>query len=95
MPHIVLLGDSIFDNAAYVPGDPAVIEQLRVVLPDGWQTTLLAVDGDVTADIGEQLRGLPDDASHLVISSSGNDALGQIDRLKGPADTVLSALAIA
>jgi hypothetical protein len=51
--------DSIFDNAAYVPGDPAVIEQLRAVLPDGWQATLLAVDGDVTADIGEHLRGLP------------------------------------
>jgi hypothetical protein len=25
----VLLGDSIFDNGRYVPGGPAVIEQLR------------------------------------------------------------------
>lgn len=34
MPHIVLLGDSIFDNAADVPGEPPVIEQLRARLPD-------------------------------------------------------------
>jgi hypothetical protein len=45
MPHIVLLGDSIFDNAAYVPGEPPVIEQLRAHLPKNWQATLLAVDG--------------------------------------------------
>lgn len=25
MPHLVLIGDSIFDNAAYVPNDPPVI----------------------------------------------------------------------
>jgi hypothetical protein len=29
MKHVVLLGDSIFDNTVYVPGKPAVIEQLR------------------------------------------------------------------
>ena len=29
MRHAVLLGDSIFDNLSYVPGKPAVIEQLR------------------------------------------------------------------
>jgi hypothetical protein len=34
MPHIVLLGDSIFDNAAYVPGELPVIEQLRARLPE-------------------------------------------------------------
>ena len=43
--HIVLLGDSIFDNARYVPGGPSVIEHLRRVLPGGWRTTLLARDG--------------------------------------------------
>ena len=32
MKHIVLLGDSIFDNAAYVGGGPDVIEQLRSTL---------------------------------------------------------------
>jgi len=93
MPHIVLLGDSIFDNAPYVPGEPAVIEQLRARLPEHWQATLLAVDGDVTADIDEQLRGLPEDVTHLAISSGGNDALGQIQFLEAPTDTLLTALA--
>lgn len=38
MSHVVLLGDSIFDNAAYVAGGPDVIHQLRERLPvDGGQ----------------------------------------------------------
>jgi hypothetical protein len=37
MKHAVLLGDSIFDNAAYVQGDLPVINQLRQELPiGGW-----------------------------------------------------------
>jgi GDSL-like Lipase/Acylhydrolase family len=74
--HIVLLGDSIFDNKVYVgEDDPAVIDQLRRHLPDTWHATLLAVDGDVTSDVITQLKGLPDDATHLVISVGGNDGL--------------------
>jgi hypothetical protein len=75
MNHVILLGDSIFDNARYVPGRPAVIEQLRSLLPHGWQATLLAVDGAMAADVSQQLQRLPADASHLVISVGGNDAL--------------------
>jgi hypothetical protein len=33
MNHIVLLGDSIFDNAAYVAGGPDVVRQVRDNLP--------------------------------------------------------------
>ena len=33
MKHIVLLGDSIFDNAAYVEGGPDVITQLNPFCP--------------------------------------------------------------
>lgn len=33
MPHVVLLGDSIFDNAAFVGGGPDVVAQLRRGLP--------------------------------------------------------------
>ena len=76
MEHIVLLGDSIFDNGVYVPGELAVIEQLRSEMPDAWEATLLAVDGDVTSDIRSQLKNLPTNASDCVISSGGNDALG-------------------
>ena len=32
--HIVLLGDSIFDNASYTAGGPDVVAQLRAVWPD-------------------------------------------------------------
>ena len=76
MPHIVLLGDSIFDNAAYVPGGPPVIDQLTAALPAGWKATLLAVDGDTTNMVAVRLAGLPRDATHLVVSVGGNDALG-------------------
>jgi hypothetical protein len=79
--HVVLLGDSIFDNAAYVPGEPAVIDQLRAVLLAGWKATLLAVDGDTTSMVQVRLADLPAGASHLVISSGGNDALMHIHLL--------------
>jgi hypothetical protein len=48
MPHIVLLGDSILDNASYTSGGPDVISQVREILPKDWKATLLAVDGAVT-----------------------------------------------
>lgn len=36
MNHLALLGDSIFDNAAYVAGAPTVIDQVNAKLPPGW-----------------------------------------------------------
>ncbi|HEU4782926.1 MAG TPA: GDSL-type esterase/lipase family protein [Ktedonobacterales bacterium] len=94
MPHVVLLGDSIFDNQSYVqPGEPDVIRQLRAHLPADWEATLLAVDGSVTTDIRRQLAHLPTDATHLVISVGGNDALGQLDVLTSPATSVAEAIA--
>lgn len=80
--HIVLLGDSIFDNAPYVPGKPDVIEQLQKALGTNGKATLLARDGDVTASIEDQLRGVPADATHLVLSVGGNDALGHIGMIE-------------
>lgn len=81
MPHIILLGDSIFDNAAYVRGGPDVVTHLRGRLPDGWQATLEAVDGATTEDMPRQYGRVPDDATHLVLSIGGNDALMNIDIL--------------
>ncbi len=83
-PHIVLLGDSIFDNATYVPGEPAVIDQLRSELPAGSAATLCAVDGDVTPRVHAQLRHVPKAATHLVVSVGGNDALGFGHITRGP-----------
>lgn len=81
VPHVVLLGDSIFDNAAYVAGGPAVIDHLRRALPAGWRATLLAVDGDTTDMVAGRLSGLQTDDTHLVVSVGGNDALMHIDLL--------------
>lgn len=75
MPHLILLGDSIFDNASYVPDRPAVIEQVRTALPKEWKASLLAVDGHSTRDVAGQLARLPDDATYLFVSVGGNDAL--------------------
>lgn len=90
--HLVLIGDSIFDNAAYVPGEPPVINQVRALLERAAQATLLAVDGDTTRGVPDQLKALPLDTSHIVISCGGNDALQQLGRFSDPADTVMSAL---
>ena len=59
MGHVVLLGDSIFDNAAYVRGGPDVIRQLREALPAGWKATLAAVDGAVIDSVPRQLQAIP------------------------------------
>src|SRR6266478_7651570 len=80
MPRVVLLGDSIFDNAAYVAGGPAVVQQLRAGLPVGWEAILRAVDGTVTTDVPRQLQGLPQQST-LIVSVGGNDALGWSDIL--------------
>ena len=93
MSHIVLLGDSIFDNGVYVTPAPDVSRQLRARLANGWKVTLLAVDGDVTADVERQLGRLPKDSTHLVVSVGGNDALGASSVLAEPADSVAEATA--
>jgi lysophospholipase L1-like esterase len=92
--HIVLLGDSIFDNAVYVPGSPDVVRQLRGALPSGWQATLLAVDGAVVDGVARQLGRLPNDASMLVVSVGGNDALGESHLLRQGAGTVGEAVGL-
>ncbi|MFL5281410.1 MAG: hypothetical protein ACJ8AW_10540 [Rhodopila sp.] len=75
MQHVVLLGDSVFDNAAHVGSGPDVVTQLRRRLPPGWRASLLAVGGSVISDMAQQLARLPTDASHIVNSIGGNDAL--------------------
>lgn len=92
MVHVVLLGDSIFDNAAYVAGAPDVVRQVRQRLPLGVKATLAAVDGSKISDVRQQLRRVPDDATHLVLSVGGNDALGNSDFLGAPASSTAEAL---
>jgi hypothetical protein len=92
MKHVVLLGDSIFDNKAYVGGGPDVIKQLGESLPSGWKATLAAVDGATTVDIKAQLKGLREDATHLVVSVGGNDALGHKELIEEKASSVAEVL---
>jgi lysophospholipase L1-like esterase len=92
MSHVVLLGDSIFDNAAYTRGGPDVITQLRGLLPAGWRATLGAIDGATTEDFGRQVAALPRDVTHIVVSLGGNDALGHVDLLERRVRTSAEAL---
>jgi lysophospholipase L1-like esterase len=92
MNHVVLLGDSIFDNAPYVGGAPDVVRQVRQRLPHGSKATLRALDGSTLGDVREQLRLLPADATHLIVSAGGNDALGSIDFLEAPVRSTAEAL---
>src|SRR5688572_6090102 len=79
--YLVLLGDSIFANAAYVGREPDVIGHLRSLLPPGWKATLCAVDGATTSTLAAQLQRVPNDASRMVVAIGGNDALANIDLL--------------
>ena len=89
--HIALLGDSIFDNAHYVPGGCAVIDHLHSALPVE-SVTLLAVDGNTTCDVLTELQRLPQDTTHLVLSVGGNDALDWLPSLERPTSSVMEAL---
>lgn len=96
MRHIVLLGDSVFDNAVYVKGGLDVITHLRRQIPVEWQAGVRAVDGSVVGDVQRQTLDVPDDATHLVVSAGGNDALMNADLLQQSASSfaeVLSRLA--
>lgn len=72
--HIVLIGDSIFDNAPYLMPGATVSDQLSEIAKDA-RVTWLAVDGDVTTDVENQLLALPSSATQLFVSCGGNDAL--------------------
>ena len=92
MPHLVLLGDSIFDNSAYTRGGPDVVSQVRRILPEGWTASLSAVDGATTGDIARQVHALPTEATHLVLSVGGNDVLMEASVLDRPASSTAQAV---
>lgn len=92
MPHLAIIGDSVFDNAAYVGGGPSVLDQVNAKLPEGWTADLLARDGAVIADLASQMRALPPHTTHAVLSIGGNDALGVSGVLGQTARSVSDAL---
>ncbi len=94
MAHIVLLGDSIFDNAPYVPAGTEVSACLQSLPGRPHRVSLLARDGSVLADMAAQaarLRALPAPADWLVVSCGGNDVFGLVGAMHAQAGTVLEA----
>ncbi|MFO0865460.1 MAG: SGNH/GDSL hydrolase family protein [Gemmataceae bacterium] len=77
MPHVVLLGDSIFDNGAYVSPGRTVLDQLHKQLAGDSKATLGAVDGATISTTARQIEMIPNDATHLMLSVGGNDAIHQ------------------
>jgi len=94
MPHVVLFGDSIFDNRAYTGREPDVITHLHALLQPSWRATLLAVDGATTSSISAQVRRAPGEVTHAVVSVGGNDALGNFDLLSTPSRSTADSLAL-
>lgn len=91
MVHVVLIGDSIFDNAAYVSRGGDVTSLLMKQVGNG-KVTLLAQDGATIDGAIGQLNSIPNDATLLVISAGGNDALQAIGVLLETVGTVTEAL---
>jgi hypothetical protein len=91
--HVVLLGDSIFDNGAYTGPEPDVLTHFLRLVPSGWQATLCAEDGATAYGLARQLPRVPSDASHLIISVGGNDALRNRDLLSLRVSSSAEALA--
>jgi hypothetical protein len=79
---LVLLGDSILDNAAYTRPAPDTTHHLRHVLGGGWTVERLARDGASIADVRFQLAELPPRADCVILSVGGNDAADHIDLLE-------------
>ena len=93
MKHIVLLGDSIFDNSSYVnPGELDVPNQLRSLVGHRSRITNLAVDGHKIRHVKNQLDNLPPSATNLFVSVGGNDGLGHLSIFNSHVSTVGEAL---
>jgi lysophospholipase L1-like esterase len=87
MKVVVLLGDSIIDNGAYVrSGEPDVAQQLEILLPSH-MVVKRAVDGSTCADVLGWQSGDLHDADHIILSAGGNDALQHIDLLEAATAT--------
>lgn len=94
MKHVVLLGDSIFDNASYVAEGMEVASQLRAALGGQAEVSLLARDGSVLNNVAAQvarLAELPAPPTWLVVSCGGNDVLPLVAAMQTPVRSVIEA----
>jgi hypothetical protein len=84
---VILLGDSIIDNGAYVrPGEPDVSAQLQALLP---QHAILkrALDGAACAEVLTSQTADLETAHAIILSVGGNDALLHADLLEAATET--------
>lgn len=82
MLNIALVGDSIFDNKAYVGVEPDVKSHLSVISPESWSVSLHAIDGSLVEHISEQVAGIAPNTSHILVSAGGNNAILNADVLQ-------------
>ncbi len=66
----------------HTSGGPDVLNQVSNMLPAGWRSSLLALDGAMMGDLSDQLFRLPANATHAVVSIGGNDVLQSLDVLR-------------
>ncbi|KAL0480885.1 ypmR [Acrasis kona] len=98
--HIVLMGDSIFDNHSYVRYGPEgksndVITHIKNRIKENNSNdnaTLIAVDGNVIKDVSRQIKKIPKDSTHIFLSIGGNDALRAMYTLDQKVNSVGEAL---
>ena len=90
--HITLLGDSIFDNAAYTRGGPDVLAHLGRMLPKPWSASSHAEDGSRTTHLAQQAAKVPPHATHVAVAIGGNDALANRDLLATAVSSTAEAL---
>jgi len=76
MSHLPYWGTPSSTNAQYTSGDPDVVSQVGKLLPQRW-----GADGSTTVNIPDQIRRLPKETTHLVVSVGGNNAPTEASRL--------------
>mmetsp|Transcript_11596 Transcript_11596/g.22026 ORF Transcript_11596/g.22026 Transcript_11596/m.22026 type:complete len:357 (-) Transcript_11596:48-1118(-) len=96
--HIVVLGDSTMDNYRYLDLDAGeqTVEMLlaKRCKQMSWQFTSLAMDGATLDDVAvRQVPVVPDAATHLVLSASGNDLLRLLNEMSSSEFSVRSMYA--
>ena len=78
MKKIVFIGDSIFDNKAFVGDGECHLDCAKRLLPDEYEPILIALDGSITLDTIKQLERVPEETEVIVVSAGGNDAINSL-----------------
>jgi hypothetical protein len=65
-----------------------------MLMPDDWRASLVAVDGSTSADLPDQLPAIPPDATDIVVSVGGNDAILNSDILDMAVSSTAQALTV-